>query len=176
LIKKDIEKLLCEQIKAKSNYGKFSLASGKVDELIEFSQLFNLSEVKKSDFELFDKAKEKSELLRATEGERLNVKKQKQIEAERDLLERWLKNDYNGQLYNSPVHLRVNSDGKLIQTSHGANVSLLEAVALLNKLRKGEASKGEKIGGFTFIESTNDHVKIGCHVIGWDVINRFFKK
>jgi len=41
-------------------------------------------------------------------------------------------------------------------------------------LRKGTDVKGEKINGFTVIENTLDHVKIGCHVITWPVINNFF--
>jgi hypothetical protein len=50
-----------------------------------------------------------------------------------------------------------------------------EALQLLKKLRGSENVKGDQIGGFTVIENNEQAVKIGCHVIGWDVINNFFK-
>ena len=58
----------------------------------------------------------------------------------------------------------------------GAKVGLESALRLLAKIQSNQDVKGEKIEGFTLIESTLDHVKIGCHVIAWPVINQVFTK
>jgi autotransporter translocation and assembly factor TamB len=71
--------------------------------------------------------------------------------------------------------LRVSRDGKLVETTKGAKVNIEAALRLLAKLRSNTDVKGEKIDGFTVIESTLDHVKIGCHTITWPVINQLFK-
>jgi predicted MPP superfamily phosphohydrolase len=112
--------------------------------------------------------------LRNTQGERQRAKELKELEKSRDLLAKWLNHEYNGQIYNIPVHLRISRDGKLIETTKGAKVENSLALRLLEKLRKGTDVKGEKINGFTVIENTLDHVKIGCHTISWPIINQIF--
>jgi len=87
-------------------------------------------------------------------------------------LTKWLNHEYNGTLYNIPVHLRVSNDGKLIETTKGAKVQMSEALRLLSKLRNGEDVNGYKIDGFTVIENNADRVKIGCHEISWNIINQ----
>lgn len=166
-------KNLChDQIKARTNFHFFSQASGRYETIVEICQLFNLDIPARP--ENWDDARIKSENLRATLWDRQKVKEQKELEKAKELLAKWLQHEFNGQLYNIPVHLRISRDGKLIETTKGAKVNLETALRLLPKLRNNEDVKGEKIDGFTFIENTPDHVKIGCHTISWDVINQLF--
>lgn len=166
-------KNLChDQIKARTNFHSFSQASGRYETIVEICQLFNLDIPARP--ENWDDAKNKADHLRNTQGERQRAKELKELEKAKELLAKWLQHEFNGQLYNIPVHLRISRDGKLIETTKGAKVNLETALRLLPKLRNNEDVKGEKIDGFTFIENTPDHVKIGCHTISWDVINQLF--
>jgi len=166
-------KNLChDQIKARTNFYSFSQASGRYETIKEICFLFGIEIPARP--ENWDDAKKKAEHLRNTQGERQRAKEQKELDKAKELLAKWLQHEYNGQLYNIPVHLRISRDGKLIETTKGAKVSLETALRLLPKLRNNEDVKGEKIDGFTFIENTPDHVKIGCHTITWDVINQLF--
>ena len=114
--------------------------------------------------------------MESTECERQKAKELKKLEKEKELLNKWLNHEYHGQLYDIPVHLRVSSDGTKIETTKGAKVGLDSALRLLAKIQANQDVKGEKIEGFTLIESTLDHVKIGCHLIAWPVINQVFNK
>jgi hypothetical protein len=104
--------------------------------------------------------------------QREQAKKAKKAEKEKEYLTQWLNGSWNGQLYNLPVYLRFNGD--YIETSHGAKVPNLQAFKLLNDIRQGKDCKGVKIGNYTVIDTTLDYVKIGCHVIKWEIINEFF--
>jgi len=104
--------------------------------------------------------------------EREEAKKAKKVEKEKEYLTQWLNGNYNGQLYNLPIYLRFNDN--YIETSHGAKVPTLQAFKLLRDIREGKDCKGVKIGNYTLIETTLDYIKIGCHVINWNVINEFF--
>ena len=103
------------------------------------------------------------------------AKELKKLEKSQGLLSKWLNHEFNGQLYDIPVRLRLSKDGKQIETTKGAKVETAKALVLLEKLQKFDAV-GENINGFTVIENTLDHVKIGCHVIAWPVINQVFKQ
>lgn len=173
-------KNLChDQINARTKHYLINQAAGQYEKIVEICQLFDLDIPARPDN--WDEAKKKAEYIKATQGERDAKKearelarKQKEIEKNKELLAKWLQHEFNGQLYNIPVHLRVSRDGRLIETTKGAKVDIEAALRLLAKLRNGSDVKGEKIDGFTLIENTPDHVKIGCHVIGWDVINQLF--
>jgi hypothetical protein len=163
--------LVYDQLKAVSNFFYFLDANEKFDEIKEICTLFGLDIPAKP--ENWDKAKEKADYLRSTQGEREKAKDLKKLEKEKELLNRWLNNEYHGQLYGIPVHLRVSKDGTQIETTKGAKVETAKALVLLEKLQKFDAV-GENINGFTVIENTLDYVKIGCHVIAWPVINQVF--
>ena len=166
-------KNLChDQIKARTNFYSFSEAAGRYETIVEICQLFNIEIPARP--ENYEAARIKSEYLRATKLDRELARKEKAAQKEADLLEKWLQYEFNGQLYNVPVHLRVSRDGKLVETTKGAKVDLQAGLRLLAKLRNGSDVKGEKIDGFTLIENTLDHVKIGCHTISWPVINQLF--
>lgn len=161
-----------DQIKARTNFYKFNQASGIYDNIVEICQLFDLEIPARP--ENWDDARIKSENLRNTHAEREAQRHEKDLQKNLELLAKWLQHEFNGQLYNVPVHLRISRDGKLIETTKGAKVNLETALRLLAKLRNGSDVKGEKIDGFTLIENTDDHVKIGCHTISWPIINNFF--
>lgn len=161
-----------DQLKARTNFYSFSQAAERYETIVEISQLFDLAVPAKP--KNWEAARIKAEHIRATQGERQRVKEVKELEKSKELLEKWLQHEFNGQLYNIPVHLRVSTDGKLIETTKGAKVNLETALRLLSRLRNNEDVKGEKIDGFTVIENGPDAVKIGCHTIAWDVINQIF--
>lgn len=167
------QELIDKQLKARSNYYLFTQAFDLREDILTICDLFDL------DFPnepiRWEDARNKSEFIKANYEDAQKIKEAKELEKSKDLLEKWLKHEYNGQLYNLPVHLRVSKDGQLIETTKGAKVSFSEAFILLDRLRKGEDVIGYKIDGFTLIENNSNAIKIGCHVIGWDVINNFFK-
>lgn len=168
----ECKNFIYDQLKARTNFYSFSQAAGRYETIVEICQLFNLDIPGRPDN--WDEAKKKADHLRATQGERQKAKELKELEKAKELLAKWLQHEYNGQLYNIPVHLRISRDGKLIETTKGAKVDLQAGLRLLAKLRNGSDVKGEKIDGFTLIENTLDHVKIGCHTISWPVINQLF--
>ena len=175
-----IEKMLVEcnnyihdQMKARSNSYYFNLAAARYNDIEQICELFGRQVPARPDN--WENARIKSEYLRDNAVEIANKKQQKAIQKQKELLTKWLQHEYNGQLYDIPVHLRVSRDGKLIETTMGAKVPMFEAVKLLAMLREGQDVKGYKIDGFTVIENNNDAVQIGCHKITWPIINQFFK-
>lgn len=161
-----------DQLKARTNSYPYIQAAGKYHDIEQICELFGIPVPARP--ENFDQARIKSEHLKNTVVERQTAKQQREIEKQKDLLEKWLRHEYNGQLYNIPVHLRVSTDGQLVETTKGARVPITEAKTLLGLLKIGADVKGYDIAGFTLIENTLDHVKIGCHTISWPVINQFF--
>lgn len=170
----EIKNLCYDQTKARTNYGLFYQASEKYTNLVEIAELFGLQAPVRP--ENWEPARLRAEHLRATVLDRELAKKEKAKAKNQELLTKWLQHEYNGQLYDVPVHLRISKDGQLIETTKGARVGLSEALRLLSKLRNREDVKGETINGFTVIENTESAVKIGCHVISWPIINQFFNQ
>jgi hypothetical protein len=165
----DVQNTLTQQINARTYFGHFSAASQKFDDIVNISELFNLPvPVRPSNF--LD-AQIKAQHLRETQSIREEKKQAKELQKNLELLAKWLNHEYNGQLYNIPVHLRVSKDGKLIETTKGAKVDFSAALRLLSKLRNSEDVNGYKIDGFTVLENNHKSVKIGCHQIDWQIIN-----
>lgn len=169
-----IQDKLAKQIKARSDFRFFIDARDLFNDINLICDLFGLPSVDFSQFPDWDQAEEKSNLLRATQGEREEQKKQKEIEKEKENLSRWLTGDFNGYFYNIPVHFRLANGGTEIQTTRGARVSLEAAKRLYNKIKQGLNCRGEKIDGFTVLENNQDTIKIGCHVISWNIADSFF--
>lgn len=168
----EINNFCHDQIKARTNFHPFIQASGRYENVVEICGLFGIPVPAKP--ENWDAAKLKSDHLRNTQQDRINEKAAKELEKSRELLVKWINHEFNGQLYNIPVHLRISRDGTLIETTKGAKVGIEAGLRLLSKLRNNQDVKGEKIDGFTLVENTLDHVKIGCHTISWPVINQLF--
>lgn len=161
---------LTDQINARTNCGYFVAASQLFEDVDLICELFDLPKPQRPNNYL--DAQIKAQHLRETKTQREYKKQAKQHEKSLDLLNKWLNHEYNGTLYNIPVHLRVSNDGKLIETTKGAKVQISEALRLLSKLRNGEDVNGYKIDGFTVIENNSERVKIGCHEISWHIINK----
>ena len=168
-------KNLCfDQLKARTNTGYFRQAASLYSNILEICILFNLSAPAMPDN--YIDAENKFNFLVNTQIQRDNIKAAKELEKSKELLTKWLNHEFNGQLYNIPVHLRVSKDGKMIETTKGASVEYTRGVELFNKLVNKENVNGHKINGFTLLENTGEAVTIGCHVINWSVINKFFNK
>jgi hypothetical protein len=154
--------------------------------LIEYCNLFNLALPDYKDLNLNSdkyyaeivKQEERLKVLEATKEER----RQKKIAAVKDdiikLENLWMVGETNKtNLYIeryvnatfSKTRLRVKDDR--IETSLGANVSLREARILYDMIQRKDSVKGHKIGSYTVI-GLNGTLKIGCHEIERDEINR----
>lgn len=166
----NVKKYLTDQISARSHFGHFVSASMLYEDIVSICELFNIPIPERPNNYL--DAQIKAQHLRETQSIREEKKAAKELQKSLELLTKWLNHEYNGTLYNIPVHLRISNNGKLIETTKGAKVQLSEAIVLLNKLRKGEDVKGYQIDGFTVIENNSDRVKIGCHEISWNIINK----
>jgi hypothetical protein len=164
-----VKKHFTDQINARSYFGHFAAGSMIFDDIAYICEIFNLPvPVRPSNY--LD-AQIKADQLRETQAQRQEQKEAKELQKSLELLAKWLNYEYNGTLYNIPVHLRVSKDGKLIETTKGAKVDYLAALRLLSKLRNNENVHGEKIDGFTVIENNSQKIKIGCHEIDWAIIN-----
>lgn len=161
-----------DQINARSYFGHYAAASSLYVDIMAICGLFGLECPPRPDN--WNEAEKKAEYLRATVKEREKIAEQKKIDKNRELLNKWLNNEYSGQLYDIPVHLRVSKCGQFIETTKGARVTMDQAKVLLLRIKAGHDVKGYNIEGFTVIENTPEHVKIGCHVINWNAINKIF--
>ncbi len=91
-------------------------------------------------------------------------------------IERWRRCEINATNFIrslKPQILRV--QGHTVQTSGGAEVEMMEALALLNKVTKGIAKQGDRVGSFTLDSVSQDFAKIGCHVISLEEARRVLK-
>jgi hypothetical protein len=158
-----------DQINARTNFGHYAEASIIYVDIMHICSLFGLECPPRP--ENWNDAEKKAEYLRATLNEREKAANLKKIEKSKELLNKWLNYDYNQQLYDIPVHLRISKDGTKVETTKGASVSLENARLLLERLKRNDDVKGYDIQGFKVIENNPEAVKIGCHVIAWTIIN-----
>ena len=76
----------------------------------------------------------------------------------------WRAGNLPSHLFNdAPMMLRIN--GKEIETSHGARITIDEARAFFPQLHRRSITQGEPVGHFRFQAVTGDNVIIGCHTI-----------
>lgn len=168
-------KNLCfDQIKARTNTGYFRQAASLYSNILEICLLFNLEAPNMPDN--YIEAENKYNFLINTQTLRDNIKAANELEKSKELLIKWLNHEYNGQLYNIPIQLRISKDGKMIETTKGAKVDFSKGIELYDRLKNNENVNGHKINGFTLLENSSEAVTIGCHVINWPVINQFFNK
>jgi hypothetical protein len=165
----DVKNKCFDQINARSYFGHYAEASSKYVDIMHICSLFGIECPPRP--ENWNEAEKKAEHLRATVKEREKAAEQKKLEKNKELLNKWLNNNYNGQLYNIPVHLRISKDGTKVETTKGASVSVVNARLLLERLKRNDNIKGYDIEGFKVIENSPEAVKIGCHLIAWNVIN-----
>mgnify|MGYP003632593307 CR=1 FL=1 len=176
LLKVEINQSLKTQIKARSNSYHMREANSRLTLLRTLNVLFptyvNAINDLYNEFPLWEQARDKAEYIQANEQERNERKevlakerKALEIEKEKEHLFDWVNNNYNGTLYNLPIHLRLTSDKKEIQTSHGAKVPTLQAVKMFKDIQDLKNVTGQSIGNFTVREVTLDFIQIGCHKI-----------
>jgi hypothetical protein len=170
----EIDRLLTSQLSARSSTSQFYQASRLRANQIEICDLFNIK--LPNEPENWLKASEKATFLDATASDRQKVKEAKELVRIKEHLAKWLNHEFNGQLYNIPIHFRLSKDGSNIETTKGAKVSKIEALKLLAKVRANQDVIGEKIGGFTVLGHNDQDITIGCHVMDWDLINSFFNE
>jgi hypothetical protein len=166
--------LYFDQIKARTNTYYFDRANSLYNKILDICLLFNLQAPNMPDN--YIEAENKYNFLINTQTQRENIKAAKELEKSRELLIKWQKHEFNGQLYNIPVHLRISKDGQFIETTKGAKVDYVKGLELFNRLVNKENVSGHKIDGFTVLENNSEALTIGCHVINWPVINQFFNK
>ncbi len=82
----------------------------------------------------------------------------------------WHKSSFNTVI---PVTLRIS--GNEVQTSKGANVPIREAKILSSLIQSGKDIHGKSIGYYTVISYKEGILKIGCHEIAQDEVNRFIE-
>jgi hypothetical protein len=166
-------KNLCfDQLKARTNTYPFNRAASLYSNILEICLLFNLEAPNMPDN--YIEAENKYNFLINTQTQRENIKAAKELEKSKELLNKWLNHEHNGQLYNIPVHLRISKDGQFIETTKGAKVDYAKGLELFNRLVNKENLNGHKINGFTLLENSSEALTIGCHVINWPVINKLF--
>ena len=173
IMMQEVDELVQKQLRARDNYYYFGDAQRRLAEVIAICESFNVPIPKLPPD--WDKAEAKADLLRTTKEHRETKRQEKQKQAELEKLERWLKGEKVGSLYNVPVHLRFSDGGEWIETTKGARVRTETALAMLDKLKARQASKGDKLDGYTLLGYDDKEVTIGCHKIGWDVIDKLFK-
>jgi len=174
-LEEEIKGLIKKQLRAKSSNEYIISVHRKADLIKELFYYFPfiVSPINLTEIENYEQACLHAQNLANSREQREQARKAKKIEKEKEYLNQWLNGSWNGQLYNLPIYLRFN--GNYIETSYGAKVPNLQALKLLKDIREGKDCKGIKIGNYTVIETTLDYIKIGCHVISWNIINEFFK-
>jgi hypothetical protein len=173
-LEEEIKSLIKKQLRARSNDYCIREINSKAFLITSLNECFPdiVAPINLFEIEGYRESSLYAANLRNNKEEREQAKKAKKAEKETEYLNQWLNGTWNGQLYNLPIYLRFNGD--YIETSHGAKVPLKESLILLNDIREGKDCKGIKIGTYTVIETTLDYIKIGCHVIKWEIINEFF--
>lgn len=104
---------------------------------------------------------------------KLEAKKEakKQIQKLNENIEKFYNYD-TSRVYNSDQDfVRLSQDGENVETSQNVTVSRKEAKTLYNLIQNKKDIKGFIIGGYTVL-SINGSLKIGCHHINIESINR----
>jgi hypothetical protein len=169
-----IENFVNKQKRARK-YSYVSNINGLLSEFQEYVKLFKLSHsLKKAEKELLNYS-DASAILGGCNFTNLREKQakaqsEKQIRDAKKRLFAWLgcKVPYK----KDKVYLR--SHGDIIETTRGASVPIREARILYDRIRMGKDIKGFQIGYYTVI-GINGTLKIGCHEIERDEINRLAK-
>lgn len=171
-----IENLIKKQHKARK-YDYTGEIENLLSEFKEYVKLFKLSsKLIKAERELL--TIDIKTLFEGCNFTELRAKKERQKTAKQiKEAKKWLKNWLGGLVapYKAnKVYLRYNKESEEIETSKGAKVPEREAKILFDRIQQGKDIKGFQIGYYTVI-SLNGVLKIGCHEIERDEINRFAK-
>jgi len=170
-----IEELIKKQKKARK-YNYMPEIGSLLNEFREYINLFKLAgKLIKAEKELL--TIDVNTLFAGCNFTELREKKEKQKTAKQIAdNKKWLFN-WSGlhlKYKANKVYLRYNKESDEIETSKGARVPARESKILYDRIQAGKDIKGMKIGYYTVI-SLNGVLKIGCHEIERDEINRIAK-
>lgn len=123
----------------------------------------------------YQKAKDKAEKQRNIARQKEREKQQKEAQKYLDF---WLAGETIGTHHLRPfdkIYLRAmpKDKAKVVETSHGASVSIKEAKLLYLAMKSGKSILGREIDGYTVVEHTPEHLTIGCHKLLKEEIERF---
>ena len=116
--------------------------------------------------------KNKAEAFAKAEAERIQAEK---VKAHKGELLKW-RNFKTSRIYGRPLdcdYLRKDSEN--FETSQGVKIPLAVGLRLYDKLKSGAVAVGDSFLNFTFSEITPKHIKIGCHKITFNEINKAIK-
>lgn len=122
---------------------------------------------------LIDAKNEADKKAEAQQKAKQNKIRKKAIAENKKRLEQWKKGEDVNTYYLNEFPIELREKGEYIETSHGADVKTADAKLLYLALKRGSDVLGKEIGRYTVIENTNEHIKIGCHVISKKVVNEF---
>lgn len=167
---KESENIFNKQLKAISNGYLFATGNKFYLTAVCLSEIFGLAvpELPKNS----EQARIKSEKLIEKQEKQQRENERKELEKQKNLLDKWLKNEYNQPLYSLPIHLRVN--GEFLETTKGARVNFKVAKHFFYIMKSGLNVVGQKIHNFTVLSNNSEFIEIGCHKISKETINNFF--
>lgn len=120
---------------------------------------------------IYSERKEAQKAITKKANEARETAKQR---TEKEKLELWLKGLFNGSFHGmQKIYLR--RKGENIETTRGAKVPFIEAVAMVKDIRNGFDVTGRKIGAYQVNKVTIDNIVIGCHVIDFETVNELFQ-
>ena len=109
---------------------------------------------------------------RAAQAAEREATKQARLAREREeaeRLEQWVRGELDWGRF-SAMRLRVKGD--TVQTTHGANVPVIEARKLYRALKAGVNIEGQQVGYYRVTRVTESELVIGCHNIPLSEVER----
>jgi len=110
----------------------------------------------------------------AQQEEKERIAEIKFLEKSKEDIIKWKRGDLNSLSYKiKPAFLRLSLDDKeTVETSQGVTIPLKDSITLWNMIKAGKDVQGHEIDGYTVI-SLNGTLKIGCHDISREEVDRF---
>lgn len=162
-----------------NEYAKVFKLKTRFKKQINEAKIFDLNQAEYTEILAMqaEKEREREEMREAKRQARLI-----EIEAEINEMEQnWVmglsdKTNFSDSIigYVSFKETRLRIKGEEVQTSRNANVPIREAKILWSRIKAGKDIKGFKIGYYTVI-SINGTLKIGCHEISREELDRFIE-
>lgn len=155
-------------------YAEYELKSAEdfINEMKEYAEYFNI-ELRDESLNLVQLLENNTLLSEETKQKIKQAeadKRKAEAEKKKEEIQEWL----NGERYSlntDKIYLRRKDD--IVQTSHGADVPVLEARLLYHAVKNGLDVKGKTIGYYTVISFNGKVLTIGCHKLTIEEINRF---
>jgi len=129
---------------------------------------------------LFAGEKEKHDALYAAivkkEIEDTRTRNALRREEQKIALAKWKNGDLNirsaWQFEETGLRIREVEGEKIVESTKGAHVTFKEAATLWHMIKAGKPIHGEKLSGYSVVSFDGEILKIGCHIIKREEINR----